>query len=141
LHRGLPLASLVFARQSLVALPPLRLDRNDRLSPIVAQVLESGWSFETLWQETPDTNEAKALSGLIKVLRRPLESSLRKRGALRRKAGGRRLHLWWTAGDRVQLGMSFPGNRSDEPGGIRRLRFPHAAPSRSTLKLEEAWHE
>jgi 23S rRNA (cytidine2498-2'-O)-methyltransferase len=37
--------------------------------------------------------------------------------------------------------MSFPGNRSELPGGIRRLRFPHAAPSRSTLKLEEAWHE
>ncbi len=37
--------------------------------------------------------------------------------------------------------MSFPGNRSELPGGIRRLRFPSAAPSRSTLKLEEAWHE
>lgn len=141
LHRALPLKSLVFARQSLVAFPPLSLDRNDRLSPIVSQVVESGWSFETLWQETPDTNEAKALSALMKALRRPLESSLKKRGALRRKAGGRRLHVWWSGGDRVQLGISFPGNRSDEPGGIRRLRFPHAAPSRSTLKLEEAWHE
>lgn len=141
LHRGLPLSSLVFARQSLVALPPLSLERSDRLSPILAQIVESGWSFEAVWQETPDTNEAKALSGLIKALKRPLESSLKKRGALRRKAGGRRLHVWWSAGDRVQLGISFPGNRSDELGGIRRLRFPHAAPSRSTLKLEEAWHE
>jgi len=141
LHRSLPLAALVFARQSLVALPPLSLDRNDRLSPIVAQVTASGWNFETLWQETPDTNAAKALSPLIKALKRPLESSLKKRGALRRKAGARRLHLWWSDGDRVQLGMSFPGNRSDEPGGIRRLRFPRAAPSRSALKLEEAWHE
>ncbi|ATJ81890.1 23S rRNA (cytidine(2498)-2'-O)-methyltransferase RlmM [Halomonas beimenensis] len=141
LHRELPLTSLVFARQSLVALPPLALDREDRLSAIVAQVRDSGWSFESVWQETPDTNEAKALAGLIKALRRPLESSLRKCGALRRKAGGRRLHLLWSDGDRVQLGMSFPGNRSDLPGGIRRLRFPHDAPSRSTLKLEEAWHE
>lgn len=141
LHRALPLTSLVFARQSLVAFPPLSLDRNDRLSPIVSQVVKSGWSFETLWQETPDTNEAKALSGLMKALKRPLESSLKKRGALRRKAGGRRLHVWWSDGDRVQLGISFPGNRSEELGGIRRLRFPHAAPSRSTLKLEEAWHE
>lgn len=142
LHRALPLASLVFARQSLVALEPLEaLSREDRLSPIVEQVVASGWSFESLWQETPDTNEAKALAGLIKALKRPLESTLRKRGALRRKAGGRRLHLLWTDGDRVQLGMSFPGNRSELPGGIRRLRFPHDAPSRSTLKLEEAWHE
>lgn len=141
LHRRLPLASLVFARQSLVALPPLMLSREDRLTPIIDQVMASGWSFESLWQETPDTNEAKALSGLIKALRRPLESAFRKRGALRRKAGGRRLHLLWSDGDRVQVGMSFPGNRSELPGGIRRLRFPHAAPSRSTLKLEEAWHE
>lgn len=140
LHRELRFDELIFARQSLVALPVLRLERDNRLSGIVTQVVDSGWSFETIWHETPDTNEGKALAGLIKALTRPLESLLRKRGALRRKAGGRRLHLLWTAGDSVQLGMSFPGNRSELPGGIRRLRFPHAAPSRSTLKLEEAWH-
>ncbi len=141
LHRALPLSSLVFARQTLIALPPLELSREDRLSPIVDQVMASGWSFESFWQETPDTNDGKALAGLAKALDRPLASLLKKRRALRRKAGGRRLHLLWSAGDRVQLGMSFPGNRSEDPGGIRRLRFPHAAPSRSTLKLEEAWHE
>ncbi|MHB0777439.1 23S rRNA (cytidine(2498)-2'-O)-methyltransferase RlmM [Halomonas sp. WWR20] len=141
LHRELPLETLVFARQSLVALPPLEsLSREDRLTPIIERIVASGWSFETLYQETPDTNDAKALAGLMKALKRPLESTLRKRGALRRKAGGRRLHLFWSEGDRVQLGMSFPGNRSEHLGGILRLRFPHSAPSRSTLKLEEAWH-
>lgn len=141
LQRDLPLTSLVFARQSLVALSPLTLTREDRLSPIVEQVVESGWNFESIWQETPDTNDGKALSCLIKALERPLASLLKKRKALRRKAGARRLHVLWSAGDRVQLGMSFPGNRSEAPGGIRRLRFPPGAPSRSTLKLEEAWHE
>ncbi|MGQ7248271.1 23S rRNA (cytidine(2498)-2'-O)-methyltransferase RlmM [Halomonas sp. V046] len=141
LHRDLRLTDLVFARQSLIALPPLTVSREDRLSPIIEQVVASGWSFESLSQETPDTNDAKALGGLLKALERPLGSQLKKRGALRRKAGGRRLHLVWRDGDQVQLGMSFPGNRSEFPGGIRRLRFPHAAPSRSTLKLEEAWHE
>ncbi|MCE8001220.1 23S rRNA (cytidine(2498)-2'-O)-methyltransferase RlmM [Billgrantia ethanolica] len=141
LHRQLAFERLIFARQSLVALPSLQLERDDRLSPILKQVVESGWSFDSIWHETPDTNEGKALAGLIKALTRPLESALRKRGALRRKGGGRRLHLFWMDGDLVQLGMSFPGNRSELPGGIRRLRFPAAAPSRSTLKLEEAWHE
>ncbi|MBE0488011.1 MAG: 23S rRNA (cytidine(2498)-2'-O)-methyltransferase RlmM [Halomonas sp.] len=141
LHRALPLRGLVFARQSLVAMPPLSLEREDRLSPITEQVVESAWSFESIWHETPDTNDGKALVGLAKALSRPLESLLTKRGALRRKAGGRRLHLLWSAGDCVQLGISFPGNRSEQPGGIRRLRFPRSAPSRSTLKLEEAWHE
>nr|WP_298415861.1 23S rRNA (cytidine(2498)-2'-O)-methyltransferase RlmM [uncultured Halomonas sp.] len=141
LHRALSLDSLIFARQSLLALAPLdTLTRDERLSPIIEQVVASGWSFESLCQETPDTNDAKALAGLMKALQRPLESLLRKRGALRRKAGGRRLHLFWTQGSSVQIGMSFPGNRSEHPGGVKRLRFPHDAPSRSTLKLEEAWH-
>ena len=140
-HRALGLNGLVFARQSLVALPPLEsLSRDDRLTPVIEQVVTSGWSFEAVWQETPDTNDAKALAGLLKALKGPLESTLRKRGALRRKAGGRRLHLFWSEGDRVQIGISFPGNRSEHSGGIQRLRFPREAPSRSTLKLEEAWH-
>ena len=51
------------------------------------------------------------------------------------------MHIFWTEGDRVQLGMSFPDKRRELINGIRRLRFPSRAPSRSTLKLEEAWHE
>ncbi|MCP1315873.1 MULTISPECIES: 23S rRNA (cytidine(2498)-2'-O)-methyltransferase RlmM [unclassified Halomonas] len=141
LHRDARFERLIFARQSLAALPALTLTREDRLSPILEQVKQSGWSFEEIWHETPDTNDGKALARLIKALTKPLESLLKKRGALRRKAGGRRLHLFWTGGDRVQLGISFPGNRSELKNGIRRLRFPSRAPSRSTLKLEEAWHE
>lgn len=141
LHRQLPLDDLVFARQTLVALPPLIfLSREDRLSPIIEQIVQSGWSFESIWQETPDTNDGKALAGLIKALKRPLEANLRKKGALRRKAGGRRLHLFWTEGDQAQVAISFPGNRNEHLNGIQRLRSPREAPSRSTLKLEEAWH-
>lgn len=141
LHRQAAFQRLIFARQSLAALPALSLSRDDRISSMVEQVKASGWSFEDIWHETPDTNDGKALSGLIKALTKPLESILKKRGALRRKAGGRRLHIFWTEGDRVQLGISFPGNRSELINGIRRLRSPSRAPSRSTLKLEEAWHE
>ncbi|MDN6180769.1 MAG: 23S rRNA (cytidine(2498)-2'-O)-methyltransferase RlmM [Halomonas subglaciescola] len=141
LQRDVPFAQLIFARQSLVALPALTLSREDRLSAIAGQVSEAGWNFESIWHETPDTNEGKSLVRLAKALTRPLEIMLKKRGGLRRKAGGRRLHLLWLSGDQVQLGMSFPGNRSELSGGIRRLRFPSRAPSRSTLKLEEAWHE
>ncbi|MDR5874760.1 23S rRNA (cytidine(2498)-2'-O)-methyltransferase RlmM [Halomonas sp. CUBES01] len=141
LHRQAAFQRLIFARQSLAALPALNLSRDDRLSSMVEQVKASRWNFEEIWHETPDTNDGKALSGLIKALTKPLESILKKRGALRRKAGGRRLHIFWTEGDRVQLGISFPGNRSELINGIRRLRSPSRAPSRSTLKLEEAWHE
>lgn len=140
IHRALPLNSLVFARQSLVAFEPLALNREDRISPIVECITESGWNFESVWHETPDTNEGKSLGRLAKSLSRPLESALKRCGSLRRKAGGRRLHLFWLAGDSVQIAMSFPGNRSEHLGGVLRLRHPSDAPSRSTLKLEEAWH-
>ena len=56
-HRALPLMSLVFARQSLVAFEPLSLSRDDRISPIVELIKESGWNFESICHETPDTNE------------------------------------------------------------------------------------
>lgn len=141
LQRAVPLNRLVFARQSLVALPALTLSREDRLGPVAERIAEAGWSFESIWHETPDTNEGKTLARLAKALTRPLQHKLKKHGALRRKAGGRRLHLLWISGEAVQPGMSFPGNRSELVGGIRRLRFPARAPSRSTLKLEEAWHE
>jgi len=35
--------------------------------------------------------------------------------------------------------LSYAACRSEFPMGIRRLRFPAAGPSRSTLKLEEAF--
>lgn len=141
LAAALPFAELVFARQVVRALAPLEgLAPDDRLTPIIEQVVAAGWTVESLWQESPDTNEGKALRRLMRAVERPLASVLRKRGVLRAQAGGRRLHVFWTAGDRVQLGLSRPGERSEWPGGILHLRSPRAAPSRSTLKLEEAWH-
>ncbi|MGJ8515239.1 Ribosomal RNA large subunit methyltransferase M [Carnimonas sp. R-84981] len=142
LQRQVSLASLVFARQSLVALPPLNeLERSDRLAPILDQLDAAGWSAEEVVFEAPDTNEGKALTSLAKALERPLNSQLKRRKVLRRRAGARRLHVFMTSGHSLQLGLSFRGNRSEHPNGIQRLRFPHGAPSRSTLKLEEAWHQ
>ena len=78
LHREAGFKRLIFARQSLAALPALSLSRDDRLTPILTQIKASGWSFEEIWHESPDTNEGKALAGLIKALTRPLESMLKK---------------------------------------------------------------
>ncbi|WP_019590033.1 MULTISPECIES: 23S rRNA (cytidine(2498)-2'-O)-methyltransferase RlmM [unclassified Thioalkalivibrio] len=142
LRDAFPLDERIFARQRLPALHPLEgLSRKDRVSPVVERIRASGWSFEAIWHETPDTNEGKELRRLGKALERPLDSALRKAGALRGQgeAQGRRLHCFWTAGDRVQLGLAAPESSSDRPGGILRLKAPRAAPSRSALKLEEAW--
>lgn len=142
LQRRVPLEALVFARQSLIALPPMNeLDKSERMKAIVSQLKEVGWSVDSIIVETPDTNEGKALAGLAKSLIRPLESHLGKKNILRRRAGKRRLHVFLTGEKDIQLGLSFPGNRSEHPNGILRLKFPPTAPSRSTLKLEEAWHQ
>jgi 23S rRNA (cytidine2498-2'-O)-methyltransferase len=50
-----------------------------------------------------------------------------------------RLHLFFFSSDRVFAGISDVNNSSPWYMGIPRLKFPRAAPSRSTLKLEEAW--
>lgn len=144
LRDAFPLDERIFARQRLPALHPLEgLSREDRVSPVVERIRASGWSFEAIWHETPDTNEGKELHRLGKALERPLASALRKAGALRGQgeAQGCRLHCFWTAGDRVQPGLAAPASSSDRPGGILRLKAPRAAPSRSALKLEEAWHQ
>ncbi|WP_018169684.1 23S rRNA (cytidine(2498)-2'-O)-methyltransferase RlmM [Thioalkalivibrio sp. ALMg9] len=141
LARALPFEELIFARQVFPALPALEgLDRADRLTPIIEQAFAAGCPVDSIWHEMPDTNEGKGLRRLIKAVERPLASVLRKRGVLRAQAGGLRLHVFWHSGDCVQLGLSRPGERSEWPGGILHLRSPREAPSRSTLKLEEAWH-
>ncbi|WP_122857267.1 23S rRNA (cytidine(2498)-2'-O)-methyltransferase RlmM, partial [Pseudomonas viridiflava] len=51
-----------------------------------------------------------------------------------------RLLLTFKSGREVFLGLADAGNSAMWPMGIPRLKFPREAPSRSTLKLEEAWH-
>ncbi|MFO7955063.1 23S rRNA (cytidine(2498)-2'-O)-methyltransferase RlmM [Thioalkalivibrio sp.] len=141
LARAVPFEDLIFARQVFPAFPALEgLDRADRLTPIIEQADASRLAVESIWHEMPDTNEGKGLRRLIKAVERPLAAVLRKRGVLCTQADGQRLHVFWHTGDCVQLGISRPGERSEWPGGILHLRSPREAPSRSTLKLEEAWH-
>ncbi|WP_018864383.1 23S rRNA (cytidine(2498)-2'-O)-methyltransferase RlmM [Thioalkalivibrio sp. ARh3] len=141
LAAALPLDGLIFARQRLLALHPLeRLSREDRVTPILDQLQLTGLCFDSVWHECPDTNEGQSLVRLARALDRPLQAVLRKRGLLVPDAAGLRAHLFWSAGDRVQIAFSRPGERSEWPEGKLRLRTAPDAPSRSALKLEEAWH-
>jgi 23S rRNA (cytidine2498-2'-O)-methyltransferase len=49
-----------------------------------------------------------------------------------------RLHAFFPQGDKVYLCSADPAMAAPWPQGIPRLKFPREAPSRSTLKLEEA---
>lgn len=129
---------LIFARQILAVNDVIDFESGSRVETLLdaARTLPLA---EDIWIETADTNDAKALSGLIKKLEKPLKAGWKKSGVLRNKAVGVRHHVFLLDGESAYLGVSYASCRSDFPLGIRRLRFPAAGPSRSTLKLEEAF--
>ncbi|MBB6054407.1 23S rRNA (cytidine(2498)-2'-O)-methyltransferase RlmM [Tolumonas osonensis] len=142
LARRLPFRELIFARQMLVMFKQLSgLDLQDRITPIV-EALEGMPEFGELRVETADTNEAKELSTFCRKFSVPLRQALRSAGKLSGEENDRRpvLHLFFLKNDTVWLGYSYPNNNSPYLMGIPRLRFPSDAPSRSTLKLEEAFY-
>ncbi len=141
LMQRLRFSELVFARQWLACLPPLTdLDTADRITPLLQQ-LELLPECGELWVETADTNDAKQLATFCRKFTSPCAAALRRAGRLASKRNRRmpRLHLFFLDSRSVYLGISDPANSAADPMGIKRLKFPAAAPSRSTLKLEEAW--
>ncbi len=130
---------LIFARQCLIAFAHLRdLPRKDRLTPILAAIDARGETFNDVWVEAPDSDEGKALAPLCKSFGNALIGALRQRKKIVTDAS-RRLHVFFSRGDAVFLAAADDASSAPWPLGIPRLKFPREAPSRSTLKLEEAF--
>ena len=144
-------AELMFARQLIFVFAHLpQLDRTDRLSAF-AEVFanqEDMAVFTTAVVEHADTEEGKTLAKFCRKFSVPLRQMLRAKSILQSKAiksknaqqniVGRCMHTFFADGDHAFIGLSLPDNRSRFENGIYRLKFPTDAPSRSTLKLEEA---
>jgi 23S rRNA (cytidine2498-2'-O)-methyltransferase len=149
-RQKIKLEKLIFARQLLwqaaqINLPP----DGDRASSIIQAIQEhllpsSGSNaFSALQLETPDTDSSKELSHFCKALTRPIENTLNKLKLLPKGKGAAhlpRINIVMLTGQQVSISLSDVGNSSPWTMGIPRLRFPPNAPSRSTLKLEEAFH-
>lgn len=131
---------LAFARQLvfLFSAEAWQLPPSNRITPLLDLLRDCDMQFRTLRLETADTNEAKELSGFLKKFTPAIESALKKSGMQQREAEAT-LHLFFLDSSMLYAGLSLPGNASPWPLGIPRLRFPAGAPSRSTLKLEEAF--
>lgn len=140
LIEALQFSDLIFARQIIAVNDAISMDTGARVEALLDAAKALPLALD-LWIETADTNDGKALAGLIKKLEKPLRLGWKKASLLRTKATGVRHHLFLVDGDLAYLGVSYVKCRSEFPLGIRRLRFPAKAPSRSTLKLEEAMHE
>ncbi|NTS76001.1 23S rRNA (cytidine(2498)-2'-O)-methyltransferase RlmM [Catenovulum sp. SM1970] len=138
LFKVLKLDDVIFARQWFRQVAELGdLDEGDRITPII-QALENE-IFTDISIDYPDTNDGKALAKFAKKFTLPLSKALEKRGLLKKNTK-RRLHLFMQSSDCIYLGFSVFSNASRHHLGIHRLKSPKDAPSRSTLKLEEAFH-
>lgn len=131
--------TFIFVRQWFACLGVMDgLPVTDRVTPLLAAAQTLG-AVRELMIETVDTNEGKELSGLSKKITAPFEKALRAASLFSAKSP-LRLHLVFISGTQAYLGVSQINNSSPWPMGITRLRLPKEAPSRATLKLEEAWH-
>ncbi|MDY0936443.1 23S rRNA (cytidine(2498)-2'-O)-methyltransferase RlmM [Pseudomonas viridiflava] len=117
----------------------LDLPETDRISVILGQMTDFP-VCGSLWLEVVDTNDGKELSNFCKKFEAPLRKALNQAGKLIDDPRKPRLLLTFKSGREVFLGLADAGNSAMWPMGIPRLKFPREAPSRSTLKLEEAWH-
>lgn len=141
LMQRIPLKRLIFTRQWFVTLTEkIALPDFNRVEAIV-ESMGNDWQYADLRMETADTNEGKALSKFCRKLAVPLRQALRKEKFLTEKHDneGAILHALFFSGSEMILGFSLGSNTSPHVMGIPRLKFPNQAPSRSTLKLDEAF--
>lgn len=138
LMRSVRFNQLIFPRQwargRFVELP-----ESERIS-VLLEALADYPVCGSLWLEVLDTNEGKEVSTFCKKFEAPLRKALLKAGRLVEDAKKPRLLLTFKSGREVFAGIAEADNLAMWPMGIPRLKFPREAPSRSTLKLEEAWH-
>lgn len=131
---------LIFPRQIIFTSGLMKdIPVSDRVSPLLEE-------FQTLppccqlFIEFPDTNEGKSLSGFCKKFHTPMVKSLENKALLKKNSNSiYRAHLFFLDSSNAYPGVSRIDNSSPWHSGIPRLKFPKSAPSRSTLKLEEAW--
>lgn len=136
----LTFSKLIFARQLLELFNIINdLPEKDRLSPILATLAHSTEKFSAVFLEVPDSNEGKTLSSFTRRFQPILEEALRVQACLVNDPTLPRLHLFFPDKTRVFLGRSQANYASDDLNGIHRISMAHDAPSRSYLKLAEAF--
>lgn len=133
----LPVAELIFCRQLIRGETIALTDRNDRISPLMEWAQQQG-PFRDFWVEAPDTNEGNELSRLCRKLTVPLRQKLKQHKTLQKDSPWW-LHVCFFTGEQAFVGSSHVGTHNPRQQGITRLRVPKDAPSRSTLKLDEAF--
>ena len=136
--------ALIFTRQWFACTDRIdNLPEQNRISPLLAIAQEisdqknSGFSDVEL--DYADTNEGKSLSRFCKQFRPHLHRELKEKRLISEHSG-MQLHIFFIDSSTAWMGISPINNSAQDPMGIPRLRIPRDAPSRSSLKLDEAIH-
>lgn len=139
--------NLVFSRECWPVFARLSdLDSADRLNPILAgiqQYVEDNTHarFGQVSVENAEGDAYRSTARFAGKFQHPLRQALRQQGLISKKNNPAlsTLRLFFTDSSEVFVGRDLPDLRSAWPMGVARLKFPPQAPSRSTLKLEEAF--
>jgi 23S rRNA (cytidine2498-2'-O)-methyltransferase len=133
---------LVFTRDWWLLLAEAPLPKTDRVGAVL-EALDRALPEPTgrLEVQVPDGIEDPALHRFARKWTAPLSRALRDKSILDSRAdAGHRLDILLAGFDKAWLCWSDADNRAPFMAGVARLKLPAQAPSRSTLKLEEAWH-
>ncbi|WP_150914225.1 23S rRNA (cytidine(2498)-2'-O)-methyltransferase RlmM [Marinobacter halotolerans] len=142
---SLAVEDLVFVRDWFVVVADIALPREDRVGAVVDALRESESRYPDCSRveiRLTEANDDHDLGNFARKWVSPLSKALRGAGQLGQDpdaAAPARLELLLLSFERVVAGISLASNRARYVSGIVRLRLPGAAPSRSALKLEEAW--
>jgi 23S rRNA (cytidine2498-2'-O)-methyltransferase len=141
LAQSLKLDDLIFARQ-LVCFTDFveNMDVKDRISAIISG-LEGVPECGDLVVESADSESGRELVKFCRQFTVPLRNALRKSRHLCGFENEMQpvMHIFFVKTDAAYIGYSYRDNSSPHLQGILRLRSPADAPSRSTLKLDEAF--
>jgi len=144
LGKRLPVDSLVFGRDAVFELARVSpLPMHDRVGALMAAMddLPAEWVWGEVAVHVPEGSPDTDMSTFARKWTAPVAAALRRSGRLtpERDSGARRLDLILPDFRTLIIGQSLPGHRARFPGGRPRLRLAAGAPSRSALKIEEAF--
>ncbi|PVY75365.1 23S rRNA (cytidine2498-2'-O)-methyltransferase [Tamilnaduibacter salinus] len=132
----------VFVRDWFPVSLSLDLPESDRVGAVLECLRAAGgnWQAGRVEVRVPESASTD-LSVFARKWVAPLSQALRKTGFLGGAdvAGERRLELFLPDFETALMGISKAPERSPFLSGAPRLKLPADAPSRSALKLEEAW--
>lgn len=147
LMRAIPLDELVFVRDWYLGIGAVEpLPSEDRVGAVLDAMRDAGETgpFSRVDVHVPSAETEEALPRFARKWTNPLAKALRGAGILSQgpgeDSGEPGLEVLLPDFGRAWLARRDPDLSSPFHEGVPRLRMPGTAPSRSTLKLEEALH-